>query len=744
MRRLPVLFVSAVMVVILAALPVSADVEINAATFPDEAFRNYIARTFDTDSDRIITDSEIAGITEISVNGLGIESLKGIEHFTALEILTGEHNRVTEIDLSGNTSLRSLNLNTNLLTGLDVSCLPELRSLSFANFYNDGSSIPYRERDGNRVRNIDLSRNPLLEELYCDVNDMDSLDISGNTLLSFLDCGGNNFTALDVSNNTKLKTLICWGNQLASVDVSHNTELDFLNCGHNPMIVADVSKNLKLRYLDVGLSLLTSLDVSHNTMLEYLECGSNSLTALDVSHNTALKELRFSWGNKITDIDLSRLPNLISLDCIANSIERLDLSHNPLLESLHCENNLLTALDVTGLPNLRDLSFGNHSPWYDGDPRDHVGNRIHSVDISRNPKLKALDCRANDIEALDVANNLELSRLICGYNVMKSLDLSENTLLTSIDCSNNNLVWLNIDNCGQLVSLDCKSNDIPRLNTGGCPKLVYFKYDSVTIIVNEHVPYPSGTKPAITTSSLRKGTIARYYSTVLKASGTKPITWTASGLPDGLKLTSNGRISGNAKEFGTFTVKFTASNSAGSAESELTLTIKGIAPKLSGTLAKAALNEEYSSGLRLRKGSTPITWSISGTLPDGLSFDTSTGIISGTPVSYSRSGFRLRITASNGAGSKTKSARLIVKGTRPRITTSALTDAAKGQPYSMTLSAAGSGAITWTAQNLPAGLSVEGDTISGTPSESGTFRVRLRAENPVKYARKTLTLKVSQ
>lgn len=43
MRRFFLLFVSALMVMILTVPPGFADVGITSATFPDEAFRNYVA-----------------------------------------------------------------------------------------------------------------------------------------------------------------------------------------------------------------------------------------------------------------------------------------------------------------------------------------------------------------------------------------------------------------------------------------------------------------------------------------------------------------------------------------------------------------------------------------------------------------------------------------------------------------------------------------------------------------------------
>ena len=247
---------------------------------------------------------------------------------------------------------------------------------------------------------------------------------------------------------------------------------------------------------------------------------------------------------------------------------------------------------------------------------------------------------------------------------------------------------------------------------------------------------------SITTSSLKVGTIGKSYSVTLKAKGTKPFMWSATGLPSGLKFSEKGKISGKATDFGTFKVKFTLSNGADSTTKELQLIIKGILPKLSGSLAKAELGEYYESGLKLSKGSQPVTWSITGTLPEGLSFNTSTGVISGTPTSYKSSGFKVKITASNGAGEKSKSVKLKVKGTKPKITAS-LPNATLGRPYSVKLTATGSEPIEWNATNLPEGLTRNGDTISGTPTGSAkSYKVKLTAKNPVKSAKKTVTLKV--
>ncbi len=250
----------------------------------------------------------------------------------------------------------------------------------------------------------------------------------------------------------------------------------------------------------------------------------------------------------------------------------------------------------------------------------------------------------------------------------------------------------------------------------------------------------------IITASLKDATINKNYSVTMRAKGTRPFTWSAENLPDGLSINAKtGRISGKPSSSGNFTVKVSAENSAGTVTDNFSLNVKDIAPKLAGSLAKATLNEEYSSGLRLTAGTGTIIWSITGDLPTGLTFDTSTGKITGIPTSYAKSGYKLTITAKNDAGEKSKKVTLMVKGTAPKITTTKLTDATVSKTYTFTLTATGSEPITFTADELPEGLALsEGGTISGKPKKSyDAFRITVYAENPVKTVRKSLTLKIN-
>lgn len=79
---------------------------------------------------------------------------------------------------------------------------------------------------------------------------------------------------------------------------------------------------------------------------------------------------------------------------------------------------------------------------------------------------------------------------------------------------------------------------------------------------------------------------------------------------------------------------------------------------------------------------------------------------------------------------------------KPAITTTTLSGGKVGEAYSQTLAATGTAPITWSiaSGNLPAGLTLSGDTISGTPTTAGTFTFTVKAGNSVGNDTKELSI----
>lgn len=122
-------------------------------------------------------------------------------------------------------------------------------------------------------------------------------------------------------------------------------------------------------------------------------------------------------------------------------------------------------------------------------------------------------------------------------------------------------------------------------------------------------------------------------------------------IKDGSSLNTNGNMTNN----GTINVE-----SGGKLEGQPTGdgTLK-IAPTITTeSLPDGEVGTAYSQTLTAT-GDTPITWSVSGTLPAGLSLEAATGIISGTPTTEKTSTFT--VTATNDSSSDSKEYTLTIK-----------------------------------------------------------------------------------
>ena len=209
------------------------------------------------------------------------------------------------------------------------------------------------------VSNLNISHNQGLKTLDCTNNMISLLDVSWNTGLEELNCSHNGLTTLDVSRNTALKVLDCSSNALGRIDVSHNTALISLSCSENGLSQIDVSRNTALKSLDCCINQLTQLDVSRNTALTDLNCFANELRSIDVSRNTALTRLICSV-NKLATLDIRPNTAIEELNCHENKSIQLDLSQNTALKSLRCSENRLTTLDLSTNQSLELLQcYGN-------------------------------------------------------------------------------------------------------------------------------------------------------------------------------------------------------------------------------------------------------------------------------------------------------------------------------------------------------------------------------------------------
>jgi hypothetical protein len=256
--------------------------------------------------------------------------------------------------VDGSVPTYKINRATKLAVGgiTDLTGIQDFKALETLYCANEDATATAK------LTSLDLSKNTALKSLYCFFNNITSLDLSKNLALTTLRCNNNLLTTLDLSSNINLTELLIFNNpQLTALNVSKNTALKSLyyhNC--TSLVTVDLSKNTALEALGCYDNKLTTLDVSKNIALKYLECYNNQLATLDVSNNKALRFLD-CYSNKLTTLDVNNNTALIYFACSFNKLTTLDVSKNTALgvgsnAGFYCSDNLLTTLNFKNGNNI--------------------------------------------------------------------------------------------------------------------------------------------------------------------------------------------------------------------------------------------------------------------------------------------------------------------------------------------------------------------------------------------------------
>ncbi|WP_348824592.1 T9SS type A sorting domain-containing protein [Flavobacterium aestuarii] len=406
---------------------------------------------------------------------------------TALTQLDCSLNQLKELNVSTNTALKELNCYSNKLVTLDVN-----QNTALTTFYcskNQLTNLSLKNGKNTFLKKLTFTENP---NLYCiSVDDAAYANANWNTqkdvnaLYSSYDCStitqipdtqfedklialgidtdGKNglvlnssiaaVTSLDVSNSaianltgiqgfTALTTLNAANNSLKSIDLSKNSSLTTLDCSNNAALtciqVADIAHATN--------NWATTKDAAANFNLD---CNEYTLIP-DTSFEAKLIALQFDEaadGKVLT----SKINTLKSLDVSRSSITDLTgIQDFTSLNTLRCESNKLTSLDVSKNTALKTLACNN--------------NALTSIDVSKNTALTYLNISSNKINTIDISTNISLTSIDLDENNLTSLDVSKNTALTYLDCSSNKFTSLDVSKNTALTNFWCRSNQLTKLN----------------------------------------------------------------------------------------------------------------------------------------------------------------------------------------------------------------------------------------------------------------------------------------
>jgi prepilin-type N-terminal cleavage/methylation domain-containing protein len=233
--------------------------------------------------------------------------------------------------------------------------------------------------------------------------------------------------------------------------------------------------------------------------------------------------------------------------------------------------------------------------------------------------------------------------------------------------------------------------------------------------------------PAINVPSGLDWTVNRDYpgTQVTATGGVTPFTWSVTGLPAGLTMSAAGVITGTPTATGTSTATVTVVDSLGGTDSQpYTFTINP-PPVINESSIPGGENAvPYSTTLTANSGTLQYTWAASG-LPTGLSMNATSGVLSGTPTVAGS--FDITFTVTDAAGASNSKILTLTLLPTPAIDPNDLPDGTVNAAYSSTTlsSSGGQAPYTWSATNLPPGLTIGASTgtVSGTPTAANTYSV---------------------
>ncbi|UII75822.1 hypothetical protein LV716_16395 [Flagellimonas sp. HMM57] len=393
--------------------------ETKTTKIPDDAFEKaLISLDLDDKEDNLVKTKNIEKLTSLDIGNKAIEDLTGIADFKALKTLKASGNKISDVDLSKNVNLEQVDLAKNLLSKIDLV-------------------------NNTKLKTLDLRENQIA-----------SINLSVNTALESLDVSANKLTVLDLSNNTALTSVsLAADDQVRCIQLASVEEVEKAVKKEGRYANWKLLNNPGLStYCEAVVSAIVEIpDANFEKAL--IELNIDDVEDGKVRRSKVVKEEILVIDNKeITDLTgIEAFTGLKVLAASNNKLKTVDLSKNLKLEELLLDKNQIETIDLTANVALKGLSMNE--------------NLFKVVDVTKNTALETLRLWDNQLETIDLTKNRLLKVLFLTNNPLTNLDLSQNVALNLVNTFNERGVFLSCITLGSQVDVDMANKFQGRFST---------------------------------------------------------------------------------------------------------------------------------------------------------------------------------------------------------------------------------------------------------------------------------------
>ncbi len=221
-----------------------------------------------------------------------------------------------------------------------------------------------------------------------------------------------------------------------------------------------ILKNLDLTTITVPtLPSLNILRIESNIAMTTFQHGSLPLlkelvftgnTSYPTLNATSLPTLEKLTANQISALDLTGLSNLTDLSCLNCNLTTIDVSTLEMVAFIDLSSSPLTSVDVSNLANLKDFRCDDCE--------------LTSINTTGANSLEKLYLNNNNFQSLDLTQNTSVKEVFCSYNELTTGTLFLPPSIQHLRCSSNQFTELNLQLWPNLLSLACDSNSITSLD----------------------------------------------------------------------------------------------------------------------------------------------------------------------------------------------------------------------------------------------------------------------------------------